>query len=89
MRTSVSAGEARAVAFRRGQRGVEPRQRPRADAQDQFVHVVDEIEHRAIGDADFGRQFPAFQPAETLCRNRLFRRCDQVLQLFCSSFQWS
>ena len=57
MRTSVSAGEGRTVAFGRGEGGVEPRQRARSDAQDQLVHVGDEIIDRAIGAADLARQF--------------------------------
>ena len=55
--------------------------------QDEFVHVFDEVIDRAVGDADFPRQFPALQSGQTARGNALFRRPDQVFPKFGSSFQ--
>ena len=65
MRTSVSAGADGTVAFGFGERSIQPRQRARSHAQDQFIHVGDEIIDRAIGAADLARQFAAFSAPPT------------------------
>ena len=80
MRTSVSVGEARTVAFGRGEGGVQPRQRARSHAQDQLIHVGDEIIDRAIGAADLPRQFAGFQPGQSAGVDAPFRRQDQRLR---------
>ena len=74
------ARRGRAIAFGCGERGVEPRQRARSHPQDQFVHILDEIIDRAVGDADFPRQFPRLQARQSPRGDASFRRQDQCFR---------
>ena len=69
------------------ERSVQPRKRARPHPQDQFVHILDEIIDRAVGDADFPRQLPRLQTGQSARGDASFRRQDQFFSEFCSSFQ--
>ena len=62
--------------FGRTKRSIQPRKRPRSHPQDQFVHIVDEIIDRAIGDADFPRQLPGLQTGQSARGDASLRRQD-------------
>ena len=55
--------------------------------QDQFVHILDKIVDRAVGDADFARQLPRLQTGQSASGDASLRRQDQFFPKFCSSFQ--
>ena len=79
-----------ATAGRRFRRLSVPRRAAPACAsppEDQFIDVGDQIIDRAVGAADFPRQFPGLQGRQSACGNAPFRRKDQILPKFCSSFQ--
>jgi hypothetical protein len=76
-----------ALAFGRGEGGIQPHQRSRADAQDQFIDVLDQIVDRAVGNADVARQIARLQAGQSLGSDALFGRQDQGIPKFRSSFQ--
>ena len=74
-------------AFRCAERLIEAMQRARADPQDEFVHVGDEIVDRTIGAADLAGQIAGFQTRQPPLSDNPLGRLDQVGPKFRSTFQ--
>ena len=88
MRTSVSCGDGLPALSAALSAASSRSKRARAHAQDQLVHIGDEIVDRAIGAADLAGQIAGFQAGQSPVGDHPLRRQDQVCPQFRSSFQW-